>query len=332
METTSVSQKLQMKQELNEEEDIDGNSKSLGNLPEELLQHILSFLPTTDAVRTSLLCKRWEYLWASIPNLDFHLLQLSSAKEKRMGTLFMNFVDRVLCLRDSSDIKRFTLCCNVQLDASRVNTWISAALRHNVQELYVELANFKGEFSLPYHLFTCNTLTSLHLTMRRIKLKLPTTICFSNLKILTIENVIFPHEYLTQQLFSGLPVLEELKLKDCSWGGRVFLSISLPKLRSLSIFEVLMPDVDYWNYFDDVGEVMILGDSLKEFYYRGNLYCDYCLYKSFSLEKAEINAYAVEETLDQDAYFAYKLLIGLSSVKFLKLNGAVLEVCLLLSL
>ena len=112
MKTTSLIQEPQKKQKLNEEEDIDGNSKSLGNLPEELLQHILFFLPIEDAVRTSLLCRRWEYLWTSTPNLDFELY------EPAKRTLFMNFVERVLCLRDSSDIKLFRLCCDVLHDAS----------------------------------------------------------------------------------------------------------------------------------------------------------------------------------------------------------------------
>jgi hypothetical protein len=71
MEANSLNQNPQKKQELNEEEDIDGNNKCLSNLPEEILLHILSFLPTKDVVRTSVLSKRWDYLWASIPNLVF---------------------------------------------------------------------------------------------------------------------------------------------------------------------------------------------------------------------------------------------------------------------
>jgi hypothetical protein len=98
METT-----CQKKQKLNEEKDVDENSKCLSNLPEEVLRHILSFLSTKDDVRTSLLSKRWEYLWASIPNLDFEKY------EPAKRTHLMNFVEKVLCLCDSSDIKRFTL-------------------------------------------------------------------------------------------------------------------------------------------------------------------------------------------------------------------------------
>ncbi|KAE7995472.1 hypothetical protein FH972_000257 [Carpinus fangiana] len=238
METTSVIQNPQRKQQkLNEEEDIDKKSKSLGNLPQEILRHILSFLPTKDAVRISLVSKSCEYLWASIPNLDFNVCRISRDK-KRMRTplfertLFMNFVDRVLCLRDSSDIKRFTLCCDVLHDASRLHTWISAAIKHNVQELKIDLENFKGEFSLPYCLFTCRTITSLHLCMPCI-LKLPTAISFSNLQILTIIKVAFSDECLTQKLFNGLSNVEFLRLSSDVVEVRAELLPHLPMFKNL---------------------------------------------------------------------------------------------------
>uniref|UniRef100_A0A7N2KQJ4 F-box domain-containing protein n=1 Tax=Quercus lobata TaxID=97700 RepID=A0A7N2KQJ4_QUELO len=103
------------KQKLNEELDVvDRNIKCLHNLPEEILRYILSLLPTKDAIRTSVLCKRWEYLWTSIPNLHFNGSELAKRKH------FMNFVERVLLLRDSSDIKTFTLYCDVLRDASHL--------------------------------------------------------------------------------------------------------------------------------------------------------------------------------------------------------------------
>jgi hypothetical protein len=64
-----------------------------------VLRHILSFLPTKDAVRTSLLCKRWKYLSASTPNLDFE----RSLHAK--GNHLRNFLERVFCLRDCCAMK-----------------------------------------------------------------------------------------------------------------------------------------------------------------------------------------------------------------------------------
>jgi hypothetical protein len=322
MEANSLIQKPYKKQKLNVELDIDGNNNCLGNLPEEILLHILSFLRTKDAVRTSVLCKRWEYLWASVPNLGFNLLHASHAKRKHKRPLFMNFVDRVFCLRDSSVIEQFCLCCDVLSDASRVNTWISAAVRHNVQELYIMLENIEGEFSLPYCLFTSKTLTSLGLYMCSI-LKLPSTICFSNLKILNIGKVTFSDEYLTQQFFSSLPVLEELELNRCSWVDLKVVRIFAPKLHSMSIFE--------FECYGDGCQFMIFGVSLKKFYYSGLLLNEYCLHESFSLEKASIDL-GTNDTSEQIAHRIHKLLTGFSNVEFLGLSSKVVKVCLCLSL
>ncbi|KAM0007023.1 putative F-box domain-containing protein [Helianthus debilis subsp. tardiflorus] len=40
-------------------------------LPEEILSHILSLMPTKYAVRTSILSKRWRYSWMFVTNIDF---------------------------------------------------------------------------------------------------------------------------------------------------------------------------------------------------------------------------------------------------------------------
>ncbi|XP_062162400.1 F-box/LRR-repeat protein At4g14103-like isoform X2 [Alnus glutinosa] len=267
METTCVIQKPQKKQKLNEEDDIDGNRKCLGNLPEEILRHIISFLPTKGAVKTSVLCKRWEYLWTSIPNLDFDLLRLSPAERKRKRTLFMNFVDRVLCLRDSPVLKRFTVRFDVLSDASRVNAWISDVIRHNVEELYIQLVKFKGESSLPHCLFT---------------------------------------------------FLEKLELYGCSWGDLKVVGIYLPKLHSLSIRE-------FEESYGDDCMVIILGNSLKEFYYKGLMFSKYGFYEPVKMKMAHIDIKANRKS-DQITHNRYKkLLTQFSNVESLRISSEILK-------
>jgi hypothetical protein len=232
----------------------------------------------------------------------------------------MNFVERVLCLRDSSVINRFTLCCDVLHDASRVNTWISAALRHSVQMLDIKLDNFKGEFSLPYVLFTCKTLKSLHLCMPCI-LKLPTAICFSNLKVLTIKNVIFSDECLTKKLFSDLPVLETLQLDGCSWGGLKVVSIVASNLHFLSVKDFERPD----STNGEGCQVKIVGVRLEEFHYSGLLFNEYFLHWSYKLKKAKIGTQAINIS-EQSVHCMHKLLTRLSNVQFLTLSSDVVEV------
>ncbi|XP_059438545.1 F-box/LRR-repeat protein At4g14096-like isoform X2 [Corylus avellana] len=259
-------------QKPNEEQDIDGSRKCLGNFSDEILVHILSFLPTTDAVRTSVLSRKWEYLWTSIPNLDF-------ASSPANRSLLMNFVERALCLRDSS-MKRFSLSCDGLVDASRVHSWVTTAIKRcDVQELHIKLREVEGFVGLPYCLFT---------------------------------------------------FLEELKLENCSWGDLKFVSISAPKLHSLRIFENDMPEHEmqeqYFWTSNDFCLVGIVGHSLKEFYYIGNMINEYLLDESFSLEKAEVVT-QFEDGCEQLAFRILKLLTGLSNVEQLKLSD-----CLILML
>ncbi|XP_077242037.1 putative F-box/LRR-repeat protein At3g42770 [Tasmannia lanceolata] len=85
---------------------------SFNDLPEHLLIQILSFLPIKDAINTSLLSKRWRFLWTPTPNLDFdHRLiipQNPSFSESRK--LFADLVDRTLIRYEGSAIQRLRIC------------------------------------------------------------------------------------------------------------------------------------------------------------------------------------------------------------------------------
>jgi hypothetical protein len=343
MEANSLIQKLK-KQKLNEEQGIDGNRKSLSNLPEDVLLYILSFLPMKDAIRTSVLSKSWEFIWTSIPILEFRKTLPANR------TLHMDFVERVFCLRDDSDIKGFFLECDVQCDVSRVKSWITAAVRHNVQYLFIRLRDLRGQFSLPHCVFTCDTLKWLFLDMQCI-LKVPPIKCFSNLTVLRIKSVTFSDDYTTQQLFSGLPVLEVLYLMECIWGCLKVIRIFAPKLHSLTITEADMrnqsdcndqSDCDDESDFDEGDfdgscQIRIFGASLKYFFYSGEFFHEYWLYDLSSLERAKIvvtrsNVTRCYTRGREVAYRMFKVLIGLANVKDLRLYRSADEVRLLLSL
>ena len=76
--------------------------KGLSDLPDVVIIKVISSLPTKDAIRTSILSKRWEYLWTSIPSLEF----IADDSDR---SLFVNIVDRALFLRGPSDIEKFHL-------------------------------------------------------------------------------------------------------------------------------------------------------------------------------------------------------------------------------
>ncbi|AES66879.1 putative F-box domain-containing protein [Medicago truncatula] len=65
----------------------------ISNLPDHIIGYILFFLPTKEAVRTSVLSKKWIYLWKFITKLDFDdTKHFSLNKIRKKG--FVDFVDR----------------------------------------------------------------------------------------------------------------------------------------------------------------------------------------------------------------------------------------------
>jgi hypothetical protein len=72
-----------------------GRGDHIGALPDDLLHHVLSFLPAHIAVRTFVLARRWLHLWKSAP-----ALRVTGIKGCNNAARFANFVDNLLLLRD----------------------------------------------------------------------------------------------------------------------------------------------------------------------------------------------------------------------------------------
>ncbi|KAG0530166.1 hypothetical protein BDA96_05G161900 [Sorghum bicolor] len=67
----------------------------ISDLPDALLQHVLSLLPADQAVQTSVLARRWRHLWKGMP-----ALRLVGPKT-RFATAqdFDRFVNRLIAVR-----------------------------------------------------------------------------------------------------------------------------------------------------------------------------------------------------------------------------------------
>ncbi|KAL6283329.1 hypothetical protein ACE6H2_014258 [Prunus campanulata] len=144
-----------------------GDKDWISELPDALLCRILSFLPTTIcAVRTTVLSKRWNNVWTYVPNLDLDCQRdFGSYYHRCDHDRFGMFIDRLLCSRNSSDIKKFRLSTRVT-DLARVEGWICTVVRRNVVELDLQLDAGREEkytFVLPRSVFSCKTLKVLKL-------------------------------------------------------------------------------------------------------------------------------------------------------------------------
>ncbi|XP_055961236.1 F-box protein At4g09920-like isoform X1 [Mercurialis annua] len=158
----------------------DASMKNLNNLLDDVLVDIISRLDIKEAIRTSVLSKRWEYLWPSKSDFDFE----EGCNDRRN---FMCIVDRAFASRNSSSINEFCLSCEVGHDDSHIKTWICAAVKRNVHFADIKL---DGVFVLPSCLLTCAILTSLSLSLPR-GLCVPTLICLSALKSLELVSIKF---------------------------------------------------------------------------------------------------------------------------------------------
>ncbi|XVE80338.1 hypothetical protein DITRI_Ditri14bG0131900 [Diplodiscus trichospermus] len=204
----------------------------ISGLPDDVLCHIISFLPLKEAIRTSILSTRWSKIFTLISNLNFDC----STRRNSYCFSFMNFVDRILFYR-TGFVDKFRLNCGGFIDSYRVDGWIRYALKNSVRELDLCL-DCKEFRMLPVCVFTCKTLVTLRLVLHgkcKFVLKVPVTICFPSLKILHLSGIRFPDDDSSRRLFSSCLVLEELVVHTCFLKKQCRFNVSNPTLKRLTI-------------------------------------------------------------------------------------------------
>ncbi|XP_042380075.1 F-box/FBD/LRR-repeat protein At3g26920-like [Zingiber officinale] len=203
----------------------------LSRLPDALLLHILSFLPTSESVRTSLLARRWRHLWASVPAIDFFFITEPSAKK----------IGRFVASRSGScSISRLRLSRLALRDGAPLCDWLDYAKSHGARD--VALLRFSDWEYIPRAfeiLFDWPSLVSLELQLvpyNPCVFRLPDCIVLSNLKTLSLS--LDPSEIRKEslaRLISSCPNLEELTLKAryALWCDAI--EIAAPNLVRLSL-------------------------------------------------------------------------------------------------
>ncbi|GMN53338.1 hypothetical protein TIFTF001_022478 [Ficus carica] len=146
----------------------------ISKLPDHVIHYILSFLPTIDAVRMSLLSRRWRRMWYSIPALKFDDYQI---KEE----LFFNFVEQCMKhhqmgmqVNTTSVITRFELrISRCRVDSSQVDRWLSFVAQPHLKELDVKMHALcswsESPHCLPQVALTLTSLTILNLDYMKLE-------------------------------------------------------------------------------------------------------------------------------------------------------------------
>ncbi|KAI3867069.1 hypothetical protein MKX03_007346, partial [Papaver bracteatum] len=212
----------------------------LSNLPESLIHHILSLIDMKYSVQTSVLSKRWRYMWTPLRTLSMNYDYSTHRNLHGDVDDYMYFVERVLMLRDNAcDIQKFHLICHKYLAPfTEINfpldTWMLGAVRRNVQDLLLDLP-LPEESMLPPCIFTCKSLTKLVLccdSYNQAMVTLPKSFDLPNLKSLKLKGLTIYDIDLTNKFLSSCPVLESLAITRSSLD---LTDINTPNLKYLTL-------------------------------------------------------------------------------------------------
>ncbi|KAK1355603.1 FBD domain-containing protein [Heracleum sosnowskyi] len=211
----------------------------ISELPQHIRESIVGFLPIRDAVRTSVLSRKWRHCWTMIPDLIFDdefvdgvLDKLRQCDDPEVKSYkLVSVINRVLLLHNGPILKFFFYSCdnecNFQIIHDYIDQWIPLLARNGTKQLVLEDLEI-GEFSA--HHFSSIDLTHLKLTNFWFPYA-PTFGTFpylTNLELVQVELIDLAD---SKQKIFNCPVLEKLKLILCN--GIFPTNFCAPKLKCL---------------------------------------------------------------------------------------------------
>ncbi|KAF3779710.1 F-box/LRR-repeat protein [Nymphaea thermarum] len=215
--------------------------RRINELPDEILLHMLCFLPIKDAVRTSILSKRWMYLWMGIPSLVFDEKDFPLRRRPRLpldGTDLFTVVDRFM-MNHHKFIRSLCLLLTLRKNSERIllSSWIRHAIAVNqVEELSLQISysDHRNElYELPLNSCDCRSIHHLKLRGSYFCSRLGSEVLLSSLQSLSLFDVHSNVAHFSNML-GACPLLEKLIICGCS-AHADYVQISSKSLRTLSI-------------------------------------------------------------------------------------------------
>ncbi|KAM5576512.1 hypothetical protein ABKV19_007395 [Rosa sericea] len=235
----------------------------ISGLPDEILVSILSLLPLKEAQATSILSRRWQYVWAYCTTLNFdaekNLIRLHELDREALELemcRYVIWVDSVLKQHRALNIDRFRVSFNLG-PRNCIDEWIQFAMGKGVQMLELDLSAYIRYLPVGNYRFS-NKLLGISKTSA-LKSSCSEYIGFKCLKVLDLKSVNVDQEVL-EYFMSNCPVLERLA---------VYGSSSLVNLRvvgrSIALKYLVIQDCD------NVESIEICDVNLVSFFYNGYL-------------------------------------------------------------
>ncbi|CAH2051252.1 unnamed protein product [Thlaspi arvense] len=218
---------------------INGGTDSISSMPDEILHHILSFLPIKPVIRTSFFSRRWRHVWCETPCLNFDCLK--ATPQDIMQTLKSYRATKIMS---------FHLTIPPHVPEPQIDEWMEFAVSRNVEKLSLFFHPSRKTYRFPDSFYRSSSLEQLSLNLYTIP---GCTVSWKSLRILTLLDCGLRDNEPMANILSGSPVLETLRLGEC-FVERLDLSKS-PSLRRLEIHplfqrgrrpaEIVAPQIHY---------------------------------------------------------------------------------------
>ncbi|KAJ7981363.1 F-box family protein [Quillaja saponaria] len=333
----------------------------ISDLPDAVLHHILFHVPIKCVAQMSVLSKRFRSIWATFPDLDFttfNPLSISSNKNHSNSltidkikphdhlttTTGMDFITQILAHRDKHSYIR-TLRFRARLSFSRLNGLIRSAIRHNVQELDVEVAT-DDYFNFPRSVLGSESLRVFKLKSRYPGFRLPPSSImrdgFQSLHTLSLSLIVLYNQPCLSNLFSNssFPLLKKLNLDSCF--GLNYLHVACRALEDFSLencFQLQGLDVSgaklerlrvarCFDAYNDKGWVKINAPRIRVLLWEYNAVTDVSVFQlSSCLDEVSIGIFILDEVISMAKLQSVSnFLTGLSNTRCLKLESQCVEV------
>ncbi|XP_015162979.1 putative F-box protein At1g49610 [Solanum tuberosum] len=244
------------KEKIETEGDETGLIDRISQLPDALIVQILSRLSITDAFRTIILSKPWQYFWTSIDNLVYDNEEFSRS-DSSMLHKFISLTDNVLPLLSSSSIKKCSLnfVFKHEDDVSYfpvIDKWLEFAVNKKVEGLCLNISydidaiEHDQPYSLPEVL--CSSSSILKLKCQNCRILDDCVLNWTSLKSLTLENLLIRDEHI-KQIMSNCPQLESFNLFGFCGFNR--LHMTSPKCKRLKLIDHYHPIGDWYSFEGD---------------------------------------------------------------------------------
>ncbi|XP_073291294.1 F-box/LRR-repeat protein At3g26922-like [Primulina huaijiensis] len=238
---------------------------TIEDLPEDVLVHILSFLPTLDANCTSILARSWRDLWHQVPGLRFDILPFYKKSSQRYSPARASFANCIwrafFLLPPHRPLKYFQLAFHNADFGNRemeVRSWIRSAVRRGVLKLelrfydhpwtevsprtwriYFEDWRYLENMSEKFEFWFLNIMNSsvTEVQLHNCAFSFPSNVSagFESLKILVLRDVLLTHKHQIECLVLLCFNLEILQLESIQSTGVDEFRIHLKKLKKLTM-------------------------------------------------------------------------------------------------